>query len=189
MSPKSLRQADWINAQACSRDGHSDKVAPALLAKSSVKMGVPPAEPDTKALPEEFRPARNELLRRGRMRWVVIVSGALSVSPALAAPIHLECQGQTNVYEKGMFSPTEETVSVTLDFALGTVTVGSRAGKWTVPMINRPNEDMVTTAHSEVGVTMGSINRITGVASFGFATAPGFSIFKGVCQRAPEYGF
>jgi hypothetical protein len=85
-----------------------------------------------------------------------------------------------------MFSPTEETVSVTLDFALGSVTVGSRAGEWTVPMVNRPNEDMVTLAGREVGVTMGSINRITGVASFGFAMAPGFSIFSGVCQRAPE---
>jgi hypothetical protein len=125
------------------------------------------------------------------MRWVVIVSAALTVSPALAAPIHLECKGQTNVYEKGMFSPIEETVSVTLDLDLdlGSVTVGSRAGTWTVPMVNRPNEDMVTTAHRDVGVTMGSINRITGVASFGFAVAPGFSIFKGVCQRAPEYGF
>jgi len=123
------------------------------------------------------------------MRWGVIVSAVLSVSPALAAPIHLECKGQTDVYEKGMFSPTEETVSVTLDFALGSVTVGSRGGEWTVPMVNRPSEDMVTLAHREVGVTMGSINRITGIASFGFAVAPGFSIFKGVCQRAPEYSF
>jgi hypothetical protein len=120
------------------------------------------------------------------MRWVVIVSAALSVGPALAAPIQLECKGQTNAYEKGAFSPTEETVSVTLDFALGSVTVGSRAGKWTVPMVNRPNEDMVTLAHREVGVTMGSINRITGAASFGFAMASGFGIFGGVCQRAPE---
>jgi hypothetical protein len=120
------------------------------------------------------------------MRWVVIVSAALSISPALAAPIHLECKGQTNVYDRGMFSPTEETVSVTLDFGIGSVTVGSRAGTWTVPMVNRPNEDMVTLAHRDVGVTMGSINRITGVASFGFATAPGFGIFNGVCQRAPE---
>jgi hypothetical protein len=120
------------------------------------------------------------------MRWVAIVSAALSVGPALASPINLECKGQTNAYEKGTFSPTEETVSVTLDFDLGSVTVGSRAGKWTVPMVNRPNEDMVTTAHREVGVTMGSINRITGIASFGFATEPGFSIFKGICQRAPE---
>ena len=120
------------------------------------------------------------------MRWIVIVSAALSVSPALAAPIHLECKGQTNVYEKGMFSPTEETVSVTLDFALGSVTVGSRAGKWTVPMVNRPSEDMVTLAPREAGVTMGSINRITGAASFGFFVAPRFSIFNGICQRAPE---
>jgi hypothetical protein len=120
------------------------------------------------------------------MRWVVIVSAALNVSPALAAPIQLECKGETSVYEKGTFSPTEETLSVTLDFALGSVTVVSRAGTWTVPMVNRPNEDMVTTANREVGVTMGSINRITGIASFGFATAPGFGIFKGVCRRAPE---
>jgi hypothetical protein len=120
------------------------------------------------------------------MRWGVIVAAVLSVSPALAAPIHLECKGQTSVYEKGTFSPTDETVSVTLDFALGSVTVDSRAGKWTVPMVNQPSEDMVTLANREVGVTMGSINRITGLASFGFAMAPGFSIFKGVCQRAPE---
>jgi hypothetical protein len=125
----------------------------------------------------------------GHMRWVVIVAGALCVSPALAAPIYLQCKGQTSAYEKGMFSPTEETVSVTLDFAQGSVTVGSRAGNWTVPMVNRPSEDMVTTAHREDGVTMGSINRITGVASFGFATGPGFSIFNGVCQRAPEHLF
>ena len=85
-----------------------------------------------------------------------------------------------------MFSPTDETVSVTLDFALGSVTVGSQAGNWTVPMVNQPSEDMVTLAHREDGVTMGSINRITGLASFGFAMAPGFSIFKGICQRAPE---
>jgi hypothetical protein len=45
---------------------------------------------------------------------------------------------------------------------------------------------MVTTAHREDGVTMGSINRLTGIASFSFAGAPGFSIFKGVCRRAPE---
>ena len=120
------------------------------------------------------------------MRWITILSSALSVGPALAVPIHLECKGQTSAYERGTFSPTEETVSVTLDFALGSVTVGSRAGTFTVPMVNRPNEDMVTTAHRDVGVTMGSINRITGVASFGFATAPGFGIFNGVCQRAPE---
>ena len=42
-------------------------------------------------------------------------------------------------------------------------------------MVNRPNEDMVTTANREDGVTMGSINRINGVASFGFATPSGFS--------------
>ena len=69
-------------------------------------------------------------------------------------------------------------MSVTLDFAVGSVTVGSRAGKWTVPMVNRPNEDMVTTANREDGVTMGSINRITGVASFGFATALGVQHFQ-----------
>jgi hypothetical protein len=122
----------------------------------------------------------------GRMRWCVIVSVALCVSPALAAPIRLECKGETSAYEKGMFSPTEETVSVTLDFALRSVTVGSRAGNWTVPMVNQPNEDMVTLANREVGVTMGSINRLSGLASFGFALPPGFSIFRGVCQRAPE---
>jgi hypothetical protein len=120
------------------------------------------------------------------MRWIVIVLTVLSVKPALAAPITLECKGQNNVYEKGAFSPTEETVSVTLDFALGSVTVGSRAGKWTVPMVNRPSEDMVTLAPREDGVTMGSINRITGAASFGFFVAPQFGIFNGVCRRAPE---
>ena len=128
------------------------------------------------------------------MRWIVIVSAALSVGPALAAPIHLECKGQTSVYEKGMFSPTEETVSVTLDFAFGSVTVGSRAGKWTVPMVNRPNEDMVTIANREVGVTMGSINRINGVASFGFATPPGSAFSKASASARPRsfliaYGF
>jgi hypothetical protein len=116
----------------------------------------------------------------------MVVLTVLSVKPALAAPIHLECKGQNNVYEKSMFSPTEETVSVTLDFALGSVTVRSRAGNWTVPMVNRPSEDLVTLAPREAGVTMGSINRITGAASFGFFVAPGFSIFNGICQRAPE---
>ena len=120
------------------------------------------------------------------MRWIVIVLTVLSVRPALAAPIHLECKGQNNAYQKGAFSPIEETVSVTLDFALGSVTVGSRAGKWTVPMVNRPSEDMVTLAPREAGVTMGSINRITGAASFGFFVVPRFSIFNGFCQRAPE---
>jgi hypothetical protein len=120
------------------------------------------------------------------MRWSVVVLAALSVSPALAAPIRLECRGETSAYEKGMFSPAEETVSVTLDFALRSVTVGSRAGNWTVPMVNQPNEDLVTLANREVGVTTGSINRIDGAASFGFAVGPGFSIFRGICQRAPE---
>jgi hypothetical protein len=114
----------------------------------------------------------------------VIVLAALFAGPAEAAPIELECQGQTNIYDKGSFSATAETVSVTLDFASGTVTIGNRSGRWTVPMVNRPNEDMVTLAHRDVGVTMGSINRITGVASFGFALAPGFGVFNGICQRA-----
>ena len=120
------------------------------------------------------------------MRWILIMLTLLSVKPALAAPIYLVCKGQDNAYEKGAFSPTEETVSVMLDFAAGSVTVGSRAGKWTVPMVNRPDEDMVTLAPREDGVTMGSINRLTGAASFGFSLAPRFSIFSGVCQRAPE---
>lgn len=112
----------------------------------------------------------------------IVVAGVL-LSPAQAAPIILSCKGATNVYEKGMFATAEETVSVTIDFASGTVTVGSRAGTWTVPMVNRPNEDMVTLAHRDAGVTMGSINRLTGVASFGFSAASGFSMFNGVCQR------
>ncbi|HEY6254214.1 MAG TPA: hypothetical protein VIY51_00300 [Xanthobacteraceae bacterium] len=108
----------------------------------------------------------------------------LIASPAVAAPIQLDCKGETNRFDnRGPFSPTPETLSVSIDFARGTVTVGNQRGTWTVPMINRPNEDMVTLAHRDEGVTMGSINRITGVASFGFA-APGFSMFNGVCQRA-----
>ncbi|HLH95304.1 MAG TPA: DUF5110 domain-containing protein [Xanthobacteraceae bacterium] len=120
------------------------------------------------------------------MRWILIALTALSVRPALGAPIYLECKGQNNAYQKGAFSPTEETISVTLDFALRSVTVGSRAGKWTVPMVNQPDEDIVTLAPGESGVTMGSINRITAAASFGFSLGSGFSIFNGVCQRAPE---
>jgi hypothetical protein len=48
--PVKVALAGWINAQACSCDGPSDKVAPALLAKCSVEMGVTPAEPDTSKL-------------------------------------------------------------------------------------------------------------------------------------------
>jgi hypothetical protein len=117
------------------------------------------------------------------MRWVIVLA-VLLAAPAEAAPIELSCQGQTNMYDKGSFSPTAETLSVTLDFAAGTVTVANRAGRWTVPMVNRPNEDMVTLAHRDAGVTMGSINRITGVASFGFSLGPGFAVFNGTCQRA-----
>lgn len=112
-----------------------------------------------------------------------IVVGGVLLSPAQAAPIVLVCKGQTNVFDKGSFSATEETLSVTIDFASGTVTVGSRAGTWRVPMVNRPNEDVVTLAHQDAGVTMGSINRLTGVASFGFSAAAGFSMFAGICQR------
>jgi len=112
----------------------------------------------------------------------IVIAGMLA-SPAQAAPIVLACKGATNVYDKGLFSATEETLSVTIDFATGTVTVGNRAGTWTVPMVNRPNEDVVTLAHRDAGVTMGSINRLTGVASFGFSAAPGFSMFTGICQR------
>jgi hypothetical protein len=114
----------------------------------------------------------------------VIALAVLFAGPAEAAPIELTCQGQTNIYDKGSFSPTAETLSVTLDFAAGTVTVANRAGRWTVPMVNRPNEDMVTLAHRDAGVTMGSINRITGVATFGLTLGPGFGVFNGICQRA-----
>ena len=117
-----------------------------------------------------------------RVVAAIVVVGML-LSPAQAAPIVLACKGQTNVYDKGSFSAIEETLSVTIDFASGTVTVGNRAGAWTVPMVNRPNEDVVTLAHRDAGVTMGSINRLTGVASFGFSATPGFSMFTGICQR------
>lgn len=120
------------------------------------------------------------------MRWMLIVATVLSVKPALAAPIFLECKGQNSAYDKGNFSPAEETVSVMLDFAARSVTVGSRAGKWTVPMVNQPDEDIVTLAPGETGVTMGSINRLTAAATFGFSAASGYSIFNGVCRRAPE---
>lgn len=117
------------------------------------------------------------------MKWIVVTSAMLMASPALAAPILLTCKGEINAYDKGSFTPAEETVSVTIDFNFGTVTVGSHAGKWTVPMVNRPTEDVVTLAHRDVGVTMGSINRITGVATFTFFAAPGFSLFNGTCER------
>jgi hypothetical protein len=117
------------------------------------------------------------------MRWVIVLA-VLFAGPAEAAPIELACQGQTNIYDKGSFSPTPETLSVTLDFAAGTVTVANRAGRWTVPMVNRPNEDMVTLAYRDVGVTMGSINRITGAASFGFSLGSRYAVFNGTCQRA-----
>jgi hypothetical protein len=123
---------------------------------------------------------------RTSMRWIAIVLAGLVVSPAAAAPIELACKGQTNVYDRGSFSPVDETLSVTLDFASGTVTIGNGANKWTVPMVNRPSEDMVTLAHRDVGVTMGSINRLNGVASFGFFAEHGFSMFAGVCERVPE---
>jgi hypothetical protein len=117
------------------------------------------------------------------MRWVIVLA-ALVAGPAEAAPIELACQGQTNTYDKGLFSPTPETLSVTLDFAAGTVTVANRADRWTVPMVSRPNEDMVALAHRDVGVTMGSINRLTGVASFSFSFGSGYAVFNGACQRA-----
>src|SRR5690348_14540917 len=94
-------------------------------------------------------PVHHPSRRRGSeadMRWMIVLA-VLLAAPAEAAPIELSCQGQTNVYDKGSFSPTAETLSVTLDFAAGTVTVANRAGRWTVPMVNRPNEDMVTLAH------------------------------------------
>ena len=109
------------------------------------------------------------------MRMVAaIVVAALLVAPARAAPIFLVCKGATNVYDKGSFSAVEETLSVTIDFASGTVTVGNRSSTWTVPMVNRPNEDVVTLAHRDTGVTMGSISRLTGAATFGFGAAPGY---------------
>jgi hypothetical protein len=117
------------------------------------------------------------------MRWVIVLA-ALFAGPAEAAPIELACQGQTNIYDKGLFSPTPETLSVTLDFAAGTVTVTNRADRWTVPMVSQPNEDMVALARRDVGVTMGSINRLTGVASFGFSLGSRVAIFNGICQRA-----
>jgi hypothetical protein len=117
------------------------------------------------------------------MKWIMVAVAMLMASPAFSAPILLICKGETNTYDnRGSFTPAEETVSVSIDFNFGTVTVGNHAGKWTVPMVNRPSEDVVTLAHRDVGVTMGSINRITGVASFTFS-APGFSLFNGTCER------
>jgi hypothetical protein len=113
---------------------------------------------------------------------VAVLIAALLASPAMAVTVQLACKGETNAYNKGSFSPSQETVSVTIDFSAGVVTVRNQVGTWTVPMINRANEDMVTLAHRDEGVTMGSINRITGVATFGFAE-PGFSLFQGVCER------
>ena len=119
------------------------------------------------------------------MRWVIVLA-VVFAGPAEAAPIELTCQGQTNSYDKGSFSPTPETLSVTLDFAAGTVTVANRADRWTLPMASRPNEDTVALAHQDAVVTMGSINRLNGVASFGFFAERGFSMFAGVCERVPD---
>ncbi len=117
------------------------------------------------------------------MRMILgLLIAACLANPAVAVTVQLSCKGETNAYDKGSFLPRADTVSVTIDFSAGTVTVHNQVGTWTVPMINRTNEDMVTLAHRDDGVTMGSINRITGVASFGFA-APGFSLFQGVCER------
>jgi hypothetical protein len=117
------------------------------------------------------------------MRWIAVALAMLAAGPAMAAPIQLICKGQTNAYDKGMFTPAGDSVAVVIDFDFGTVTVGNRGGKWTVPMVNRPSEDVVTLAHRDDGVTMGSINRITGVATFTFAGGPGFSMFSGTCER------
>jgi len=85
-------------------------------------------------------------------------------------------QGPTNVYEKGMFSPTEETVSVTLDFALEASP--SAAGR----QMDGSHGQSTERGYGDIGAPRGrrdhgSINRITGVASFG-SPGTGFSIFQ-----------
>jgi hypothetical protein len=109
----------------------------------------------------------------------------LTCSCAQAEPVQLACTGQMTAAIRQV---TEDSIiALTIDLRAKTATVG---GYGTVPILGDSDGDTVvfmTNKNSIVGVSTGTINRITGVASIHIITlTDGLYMFYGVCKPAQK---
>ena len=119
------------------------------------------------------------------MRWTVIVL-AVAINPSIASaePMRLACEGEVRLQNADGETIDKDILSVVIDLAAKTVTVGSRGA---VPIVSKPDADtMVFIAEpgSREGVSTGTVNRFTGVASIHIIRTDGLYKFYGTCRTA-----
>jgi hypothetical protein len=141
-------------------------------------------------------------MRNSRAMAATVIFGVL-LSPAHAALTYMTCQGLTTILQGpqgASVSVTGEdaTLSLSIDGAAGTVTVAAKGSSWSVPITSLPNDDLVIfatpgvlaelRAGTFVGVSSGTINRITGGANI-YIKLPNKTAtqFTGVCKPAQKF--
>jgi hypothetical protein len=106
-------------------------------------------------------------------------------SRASANPVLLSCGGKMTATIRD--TSEDYTIALTIDLDARTVTVGSYG---TVPILGDPNGDTVafmTDKKNIYGVSTGTINRLTGVASVHITTlTDGLYKFYGICKPAQK---
>jgi hypothetical protein len=118
--------------------------------------------------------------------WQIVIAGAMVISRvADAAPVRLSCYGEMHILRARSEQVNKQSLLVTIDVRAETVTVGSYEP---VPMVGKPDRDTVMfTAKpgSSVGVSAGTLNRMTGETSINIITlTDGVYKFEGVCKPA-----
>jgi hypothetical protein len=125
-----------------------------------------------------------------RLVWVSALLGAVSPlghieSRASTKPVHLSCTGTIMATIRAV--EEDYTVAITIDLEAKTVTVGSYGS---APIFgNRSGDTMFFMAakKSRYGVSTGSINRLTGVATVHVITlTDGVLRFHGICKPAQK---
>jgi hypothetical protein len=118
------------------------------------------------------------------MRWMVIVIVLVISQIAHAEPVLLACYGEIR---NARSEQTEKyALPVRIDLQAGTVRVENYEA---VPFMGPPEDDTVAfiaKPETKIGVSTGSINRITGQASIHIIRNDGLLIFEGNCRRAEK---
>ena len=118
---------------------------------------------------------------------IALIVAALMIRPGVvqAEPARLACEGKMRVQNANGETAENYVLSLVIDQAAGTVTVGSYG---TAPILSQPDSDAVVfmaQPGSVAGVSTGSINRFTGVASVHIITlTDGLYKFYGRCKPA-----
>jgi hypothetical protein len=121
------------------------------------------------------------------MRLATIIALLPLIVGCKQHPARFACDGEMRVLSADDEVTMKQVYSLAVDLAAGTVTVGNYEP---APIVGDRNDTVVFMAKPEwtVGVSTGTLNRITGEASIHIIplTGKGLHIFEGTCKPAAK---